>query len=45
MATAKTIQQLDPATGVSLTDQLALAQATGQEARRGSVSQLVGPVA
>lgn len=45
MATAKTIQQLDPATGVSLTDQLALAQATGQEARRGSVSQLVSPVA
>lgn len=45
MATAKTIQQLDPATGVSLTDQLALAQETGQEARRGSVSQLVSPVA
>mgnify|MGYP004505155121 CR=1 FL=1 len=45
MATAKTIQQLDPATGVSLTDQLALAQATGQEARRGSVSQLVSPLA
>ncbi len=45
MATAKTIQQLDPATEVSLTDQLALAQATGQEARRGSVSQLVSPVA
>nr|DAG77173.1 MAG TPA: hypothetical protein [Caudoviricetes sp.] len=45
MATAKTIQQLDPATGVSLTDQLALAQATGQEARRGSVSQLVSSVA
>lgn len=45
MATAKTIQQLDPATEVSLTDQLALAQATGQEARRCSVNQLVSPVA
>lgn len=45
MATAKTIEQLNAATQINATDQMALAQESGKEAVRGSVQMLAGAVA
>ena len=45
MATAKTIEQLNEATQINATDQMALVQESGIEAVRGSVQMLAGAVA
>lgn len=45
MATAKTIEQLNEATQINATDQMALVQESGKEAVRGSVQMLAGAVA